>query len=192
MTTEYPQPSSPTADPAERTNVLAIVSLVASIIGAHLVGIVTGHIALSALKKAPQRGRGLALAGVIIGYVGFVLVLVIFIVGILAAISIPVFRGQQDAARDSAVMSDLTTLKVAIISQMVSDPSVPMSLDPMSYADFTPSEDSSITIVGDYYGFCLSGSSIAGGEGATTFAISDTSSAIEGTCVGVIATPAGS
>ena len=52
-------------------NVLAIVSLVTSLLWISLVGIITGHIALSQIKKTGEQGRGLALAGTIIGYVGF-------------------------------------------------------------------------------------------------------------------------
>jgi type IV pilus assembly protein PilA len=167
---------------------LAVVSLVTSLIGAHLVGIITGHIALSRVKKLQLRGHGLALAGVIIGYIGFVFVV---IVSILAAIAIPIFAAQQAAARDAAVESDLVNLKVSIVSQLVADPYSSVSLDPMGYPDFTPSDDSLITIVGDNSAFCLSGSSIANGPGATTFATSDVSPLIEGTCVGAIATPGG-
>ena len=58
-----------------KTNVLAIVSLVTSILGLSLVGIITGHIALSQIKKTGEEGRGLAIAGLIIGYVSIVFVL---------------------------------------------------------------------------------------------------------------------
>jgi VIT1/CCC1 family predicted Fe2+/Mn2+ transporter len=53
-----------------KTNVLAIVSLVASIITLSIVGIITGHIALSQIKKRGEGGKTLALVGVILGYVG--------------------------------------------------------------------------------------------------------------------------
>jgi hypothetical protein len=53
-----------------KTNVLAIVSLVLSIIGVSIGGVITGHIALSQIKQRAEGGRGLALAGLIIGYVG--------------------------------------------------------------------------------------------------------------------------
>ncbi len=53
-----------------KTNVLAIVSLVTSIIGLSIVGIITGHMSLSQIKTRGEAGHGLALAGLIIGYVG--------------------------------------------------------------------------------------------------------------------------
>lgn len=49
-------------------NTLAIVSLVGSFF-VSLVGIICGHIALKQIKRDGTRGRGLALAGTIIGYV---------------------------------------------------------------------------------------------------------------------------
>lgn len=54
--------------PTGSTNTLAIVALVGSFfIG--LVGIICGHIALKQIKRTGESGRGLALAGTIIGYV---------------------------------------------------------------------------------------------------------------------------
>ncbi|WP_353987327.1 DUF4190 domain-containing protein [Ruicaihuangia caeni] len=75
MTTPAPQPTPYYSAPAQqqKTNVLAIVSLVTSIIGMSLIGIITGHIALSQIKRTGENGRGLALAGTIIGYAGIVL-----------------------------------------------------------------------------------------------------------------------
>ena len=68
-----------------KTNTLAIVSLVASLIGlvsgiGFLVGIICGHISLGQIKKTGEQGRGLAIAGLIIGYVGIVLSIIITIV----------------------------------------------------------------------------------------------------------------
>ena len=73
---------------AAKTNVLAIVSLVTSILGLSLVGIITGHIGLCQIKKTGEAGSGLAIAGLVIGYVSFVAVLlwlVIFGGAMLAA-----------------------------------------------------------------------------------------------------------
>lgn len=59
-----------------RTNPLAIVSLVASLVGifvipviGQIVGIVTGHISLKQIKASGERGRGMGLAGLLIGYI---------------------------------------------------------------------------------------------------------------------------
>lgn len=88
-----PQPQQPysaaVGAPAAKWNVLSIISLVASVVGFHLVGIVTGHIALSQIKKTGEQGNVLAIIGLILGYLGFVVVVILFIVwiGIIVAAS---------------------------------------------------------------------------------------------------------
>lgn len=70
----------------KQTNALALVSLIFSIVGVlqclpiigSLVGIITGHLAQGQLKKNPALGGAtLALIGVILGYVGFVLSIIL-------------------------------------------------------------------------------------------------------------------
>lgn len=58
----------PQPNPSEQTNTLAIIALISSFF-ISVLGIVLGHIALSQIKKTGEQGRGLALAGTIIGYV---------------------------------------------------------------------------------------------------------------------------
>ena len=53
---------------SEKTNTLAIVSLVMALF-VPLVGAILGHVAMGQIKKTGQQGRGIALAGVIIGWV---------------------------------------------------------------------------------------------------------------------------
>ena len=55
--------------PVRRTSTLAVLTLVFGILGFGVVPIITGHIALSQLKRSGEEGRGLALAGLILGYV---------------------------------------------------------------------------------------------------------------------------
>ena len=71
---------APMGAPAARWNTLAIISLVASIIGIHLAGIITGHIALSQIKKTGEQGNILAIIGLILGYLGIVVVVILVIV----------------------------------------------------------------------------------------------------------------
>jgi len=74
-----PPPASPYGTvPAQRTNPLAIVALVLGIL-VPIGGIICGHIALSQIKRTGEQGRGMALAGTIIGYVltiGYILLMV--------------------------------------------------------------------------------------------------------------------
>jgi len=88
-----------TANPGE-TNALAIVSLIFGVLGwtvlpliGNIVAIVAGHIARSQVRLSggAEQGDGLALAGLILGYLGlllgaFLLILLVFGVGILAVL----------------------------------------------------------------------------------------------------------
>lgn len=86
------------AAPAARTNPLAITALVSSLVGVVfgwtwvlsvgvIVGVITGHIALSQIRRTGEQGRGMALAGVIIGWVAIgLLVLLLLAIGMFAAI----------------------------------------------------------------------------------------------------------
>lgn len=63
--------------PAQPTNVLAIISLVASIAGlivipflGSIAAVITGHMSLKQLRTSGENGRGMALAGTIIGWIG--------------------------------------------------------------------------------------------------------------------------
>jgi len=82
-----PQAPAYAQQPApQQTNPLAIVALVGSFfIG--LVGIICGHIALGQIKKSngQQGGRGLALAGTIIGYVNTAIWVLVIVFSIVAA-----------------------------------------------------------------------------------------------------------
>jgi hypothetical protein len=75
-----PPAYTPSYAPVAKTNVLSIVSLITSILGFGLVGVITGHIGMNQIKKTGEAGRGLAIAGLIIGYIGiafgFIIVLI--------------------------------------------------------------------------------------------------------------------
>ncbi len=72
-----------------RTNVMAILSLVFAFVFSVL-GVVFGHIALSQIKRTGESGHGLAIAGLVVGYIGvaiWVIYIIFFIVVIAAAAS---------------------------------------------------------------------------------------------------------
>ena len=90
-----PPPTTPYtgagAPATARYNVLAIVGFVLAFfvsIGA----VICGHIALSQIKRTGERGHGLALAAVILGYLG-ILVGIIWIVVVIAAVAAGVSSG---------------------------------------------------------------------------------------------------
>jgi peptidyl-prolyl cis-trans isomerase B (cyclophilin B) len=63
-----PYPGAPAAYPQPRpTNAMAIASIVCAFVLAPL-GVIFGHISLSQIKKSGEEGRGLAIAGLIVGY----------------------------------------------------------------------------------------------------------------------------
>lgn len=74
MSAPLPPPANPYAAPTAPTNSLAIVSIVLSAVGimtfvTAIGGVICGHIALRQIAQTGEQGRGLALAGVILGYV---------------------------------------------------------------------------------------------------------------------------
>lgn len=80
----------------QKTNTLAIVSLVASIAGlvilwgiGSIAGVICGHISLGQIKKTGEQGRGMAVAGLIVGYVGIALAIigVIIVIAIFASLA---------------------------------------------------------------------------------------------------------
>jgi hypothetical protein len=84
---------------AARINPLAIVALVSSLVGlfaipviGQIVGIITGHISLKQIKTTGERGRCMALSGVLIGYISLGLGILLII---LTAVIIGVTGGSD-------------------------------------------------------------------------------------------------
>ena len=71
---QYPQP--------QPTNTLAIVSLVCAFLFAPL-GIIFGHMSMSQIKKTGEEGRGLAIAGLVVGYMITILTIVVVVLSVL-------------------------------------------------------------------------------------------------------------
>jgi hypothetical protein len=82
---QSPYAGQPQYAPARKTNVLAIVSLVSAFF-VSLAAVITGHIALKQISQTGEDGRGLAIAGLIIGYVGCAFGFLFFFILFLAAI----------------------------------------------------------------------------------------------------------
>ena len=141
-------PAGPSApQPQAKTNTLAIISLVGAFF-VSLVGIICGHIALKQIKRTGEKGRGLALAGTILGYVFFaatLLTIILTFVFAAAALntanaSLEEYNQQQeqleaDPSDDDAVTEESTSGsgddlcaildEVMSVSSVNSDGSVP-------------------------------------------------------------------
>ena len=70
-----------------KTNSLAIASLVVSLVCCAPLGVIFGHIAISQINQTGEGGRGLAQAGLIIGYASMALGILYLIVAAGAASS---------------------------------------------------------------------------------------------------------
>jgi hypothetical protein len=88
---EYAQPAPyaghPGYAPAPRFNVFAIVAL-AGAFAMPVVGIVFGHLALRQLRTSGEQGRGLAIAGLWVGYAYVALGAVFFVVWLTMLLAI--------------------------------------------------------------------------------------------------------
>jgi peptidyl-prolyl cis-trans isomerase B (cyclophilin B) len=76
--------STPTTD---KTNGLAIAALVSSFF-VSILGIILGFVALNQIKTSGEQGRGLALAGIIIGFVAVGITILIIIISAAVAASV--------------------------------------------------------------------------------------------------------
>lgn len=80
-----PLTTTPTNPATQKWNALAVLSLITALFGLTVVAIPLGHVALSQIHRLRQKGRGLAIAGLIIGYVVFTFWSVSLIAGLASS-----------------------------------------------------------------------------------------------------------
>jgi hypothetical protein len=89
-----PAAPPPLAAPAARTNSLAITSLICGIAQfmfgplATITAVVCGHVARSQIRRTGEQGAGMALAGLILGWVGIGLTVLVLIAAVLIAAAV--------------------------------------------------------------------------------------------------------
>ncbi len=121
---QYPQQQVQLSGPPPRsTNGLAITSFVLSLVGVSVVAVILGHISLAQIKRTGQSGRGLGLAGTIIGYVSLGLSILV-----LPAIAIPVYLSTIDNAHNATAQTTVTDAKTAVAAYYVNQGSFPATL----------------------------------------------------------------
>jgi len=81
----YPQPVAP-APFRPPTNGLAIATLVLGILGFALLPVILGHVALGQIRRRGEAGTGLAIAGLVLGYLalaGYIVLGILLIVAVV-------------------------------------------------------------------------------------------------------------
>lgn len=148
-----PAAEAQTAGKATASLVLGLFSLIICIAG--IPAIILGHMALSEIKKSAGRlkGEGMALAGLIMGYLSIVAIPFILII---AAIAIPNLLRSRTVANEASAVGSLRTINVAAVTyaSMYPKAGFPSSLESMGGS--SPCTESSTSA-------CLIDSALASG-----------------------------
>ncbi len=100
-----------------QTSVLAILSLIFSCCGLCIPGIICGHIANRKIKNNPSlKGTGLVIAGLIVGYLALVVVVVHIILFVLLA-SIIIFEAPQESKEITVEMKSCEPKEIIYIKR---------------------------------------------------------------------------
>ena len=133
---------------AEKTSGLAIASLIFVVLFLFfplpLVAIVLGHVSLSQIKKSAGRlgGRGLAIAGLVLGYLGIAMIPLILIV---AAIAIPNLLRARMAANEASTAQTIRILDTAQVTYHTAHPTGGYAPDLQTLGGAEPCTPSPVT-----------------------------------------------
>jgi type IV pilus assembly protein PilA len=155
MPTAAPPGAPPLYAGQPQTSGKAVASLVCGIINIFplfIIAIVLGHIALSEIKKSAGRlkGEGLAIAGLVLGYLGIVAIPIILII---AAIAIPNLLRAKIAANEASAVGSVRNLLTAEVSYQATHESVGFTCNLADLSDLVGSELATGSRIG--YSFSL-------------------------------------
>lgn len=113
------------------------------------------------------------------------LLVVVIIIGILAAIAIPIYIGVQNSAKDSAVKADLTNAKTAIVAYATANPgatSITGTLDDYGYTKSTDVVAIELTGVNPGGTFCVDTYRVGGTAETDTWHVDSDGNVAAGAC----------
>jgi type IV pilus assembly protein PilA len=143
-----PSAGAPESLAPEKTSSLAIASLIFGILfiffPLSIPAIVFGHIALSQIKKSSGRlgGRGMAIAGLVLGYLGIAMIPLILII---AAIAIPNLLRARIAANEASAVGLIRTINTAQVTYQAAFPAVGYARSLASLGGVEPCTSSPVT-----------------------------------------------
>jgi len=114
----------------QETSGKAIASLVCGILffflPSAIAAVIMGHLSLSDIRRSAGRlgGRGMAIAGLVFGYVGLAVLPIL----IIAAIAIPNLLRARMAANEASAVGSLRTIHIACVTYATEYKSFPSSL----------------------------------------------------------------
>lgn len=154
----YGQPGTAWGPPQQAgTDGLAIASLVLGIVWVAGIGsilaVVFGHVARRRIRRTGQSGKGMALAGLILGYGGFAVAALI-----VAAIPVAISQNHKAAAANTKARADVINAVTAEENYLVDNSSYTMSVSDLANAGFSPDPDTSILLDATPNDYCIVGS----------------------------------
>jgi type II secretory pathway pseudopilin PulG len=126
--------------------VLGVFSVTVFSVLAGIPAVILGHVSRSNIKKSMGRlrGEGLALAGLIMGYISFAAIPFFLIV---AAIAIPNLLRARTAANEASAVGGIRTINTALVTYAAEHPKAGF---PQTLQELTP-ENSSSALLGDSF-----------------------------------------